>query len=364
MVRGDNPLPLSVGQLRALITAAFREVTWVLPTVTAETRRWQADARRIPDEPLRAAALSSLQTKRGHTDGAAMFSILVPHRDPGLLRLLVAYELIWDYLDSVHESAPSERNGRQLHLALVDAFEASRPLADYYRHHPWRDDGGYLPALVEACRAECRRLPSFPLVRPALIREARRAQVLALNHLTDPAARDAALRRWAADEYPDEQRLEWYELSGAASASLVVHALLAVAADPDGTDTYVSHVYDAYWPWMSLATTMLDSYADMAEDLAAGNHRYLAHYPDSATAIRRIQQAISVSAERAMTLHDGYSHRVILGCMIALYLSKESTRSVDLKSTTSDLIGRAGTLARLLVPILYLWRLRYRHKTA
>lgn len=332
--------------------------------VSAETRRWQAHAETMPAEPLRTAALSALATKRGHTDGAALFSILGPVRDPGLLRLLVAYELIWDYLDTVHESAPTETNGRQLHLALVDAFDSSRPLADYYRHHPWRDDAGYLTALVQTCRRECRALPSYGRVRHALIREAWRAQVLALNHLTEPHERDAALRRWAAAEFPGENAVTWFELSGAASASLVVHALLATAADPASTDEDVTATYQAYWPWSSLATTMLDSYADAAEDIQSGSHSYISHYADRATALARIREAIDRSADGAQGLRYGWSHRVILACMVALYLSKDSARAPDTRAATRDLARRAGSLTRLLVPVLRMWRVHYDHRAA
>lgn len=359
-----DPLPLTTGQLRALIVAAFRELCWCLRSVTREARHWRAQAKQIPAEPLRAAALSALATKRGHTDGAALFSILPPSRDRGLLRLLVAYEIIWDYLDTAHESAATEENGRQLHLALVDAFDADRPLADYYRHHPWQDDGGYLTALVETCRRECEALASYQQVRPALVREAYRAQVLALNHLTDPAHRDLALRAWAHDQFPTQSEIEWYELSGAASASLVVHALLALAADPSCTEEDVEATYRAYWPWFSLATTMLDSYADQAEDAVHGNHSYISHYPDSRYALDRIQEAVRQSATRAGALPNGHSHRVILACMIALYLSKDSARAPNMRPNTQWLIQRTGSLPRLLLPLLRTWRVYYHHEAA
>lgn len=362
--RPHDPLPLNPVQLRAVIAAAFRELRWGLRLVTEEARRWQAHAERIPAEPLRTAALSSLKTKRGHTDGAALFAILVPHRDVGLVRLLVAYEIIWDYLDTAHEAAATEANGRQLHLALIDAFDARRPLADYYCYHPWREDAGYLASLVETCRLESGALPAYTRVRTRLVREAERAQVLALNHLENPAERDAALRAWAAEEFPDETGIEWFELSGAASASLVVHALLALAADPSCTNRDVEDTYNAYWPWISLATTMLDSYADQSEDAMSGNHSYISHYPCPDVAIARIQAAIRISAERAQQLRNGEAHTVILACMVALYLSKDSARAPEMNATSRKLARCGGSLTRLLVPILRMWRIHYQHQGA
>jgi tetraprenyl-beta-curcumene synthase len=358
----SDPLPLSRSQIAALARAATRELTWALRAVSNEERAWRARAQRIPSSALREAALSALATKRGHTDGAAMFTILPDRRHPGLLRILVAFEVIWDYLDSAHEGAPTEANGRQLHLALIDALDPDRPLSDWYRHHPDGDDGGYLRSLVEACRTEACRLTSYEQVRPYLVREAWRGQVLALNHIRDPHERDVALKRWALEEFPEETALCWYELSGAASASLVVHALLALAAEPHVTDDQVAIVRAAYWPWVSLATTMLDSWVDAPDDNSNGNHSYIAHYPDGGVAVDRICESIAESAHRVRRLEQGDLHAVIVACMVALYLTRDTARTPPARSTTSVIVDAGGSLTQVLVPILRLWRVRYRQQ--
>ncbi|MDW5597123.1 DUF2600 family protein [Conexibacter stalactiti] len=359
-----DPLPLSAAQCAALVRTATRQLAWAQPRVSRAAARWRRRASDIPDAALRRAALTALDTKRGHTDGAALFAALPRARDRTLLDLLVAYEIIWDYLDTVHESAPSERNGRQLHLALVDALDTRRPLSDWYEHHTASDDGGYLHDLVVTCRDGCASLPSFPLVREMLAVEAWRAQVLALNHLVDAEQRDAALRAWAREEFPGEERLAWFELSGAASASLVVHALLAVAADPSARPADALAVRDAYWPWISLTTTMLDSYVDRAEDAATGNHSYVAHYPDERHAVERIETSIVESAARAMRLPNHHRHGVIVAGMIAMYLTKDSVRAHDPNRSTQRLLAAGGTLPRLLQPLLRVWRLRYGQQAA
>jgi tetraprenyl-beta-curcumene synthase len=325
---------------------------------------WRRRASAIPDAALRRAALTALNTKRGHTDGAALFAALPRARDRTLLDLLVAYELIWDYLDTVHEAAPTESNGRRLHLALVDALDPRRPLSDWYEHHTARDDGGYLRDLVEACRRGCTSLPSFSLVQELLATEAWRAQVLALNHLTDLEERDAALRAWAREEFPGEEPLAWFELSGAASASLVVHALLAVAADPAARAADAIEVRDAYWPWISLATTMLDSWVDRTEDDANGDHSYVAHYPDERRALERIEESLVESAARARRLPNGHRHAIVVAGMTAMYLTKDSVRTREPDRTTRRLLAAGGTLPRLLHPILRIWRLRYGQRAA
>lgn len=351
--------PLSPAQVGALIAGAFRELTWGMPETARELRLWRAMANAIPDAPLRDDALTALRTKRGHADGAALFTILAPTRNRSLLRAVVAYETILDFLDNVSERHPTYGNGQRLHRALVDALDVEGPSADYYRFHPWSDDGGYLVALVNACRESCRALPSYDAVRAVLLREALRARVLGLNHELDPAKRDEGLRAWAAAEFPDERGLTWFELSGAASASLVVHVLLALAARPDVTDADVADAYAAHWPWIALATTMLDSYADWADDLSAGNHCYVAHYADVETMAQRIRESIVNGIEAALSLPGGHRHGVIVASMVALFLSKESAHVPAMRDRTRAFADSGGSLVRLLLPLLRAWRVAF-----
>src|SRR6185437_11493649 len=104
----SDPLPLSPRQVWALLAAATRQLLWGLRAASREMQVWQVRALAIPDARIRKDALSSITRKRGHTDGAALFWILPRRRDLNLLRLLVAYEIIWDFLDSVNERGARE----------------------------------------------------------------------------------------------------------------------------------------------------------------------------------------------------------------------------------------------------------------
>jgi tetraprenyl-beta-curcumene synthase len=305
--------------------------------------------------------LSALTRKRGHTDGAALLWTIPRARDPHLLRLLVAYELIWDYLDGVNERGASDGqiNGRQLHLALVDALDPTRPISDYYKHHPWKDDGGYLQTLVEVCRENCLKLPSYWSIRPLLVREAIRAQVLAINHDLDSVRRDANLQEWAACELPSTSGATWFELTGAASASLTVHALLALAAEPTTDKADLARTCAAYFPWISTATTMLDSYVDWVEDIANGDHSYVSHYSTPQLAAARIRELVDRCFIETRALHNGERHAVITACMVAMYLSKDSAHTEAMRDTTKSFVQAGGSLTRLLLPILRLWRIAY-----
>jgi tetraprenyl-beta-curcumene synthase len=347
-----------------------------LPAVAREVRHWRRRARAIADAPLRDDAIESLAHKRASTDGAALFSTLPHTRNPNLLRLLVAFETMADYLDSAseHGICAGAADGLQLHLALGHALDPAVSLSAYYRHHPWRGDCGYLRTLLIACRHCCTLLPSYERIRAPAIRAATLARVLALNHLPDPRVRDTALREWVDRELRDswgelhDDRgdlrdswgdLAWFESTAAASGWLTVLALLALAAGEEPHEQRVRDTRAAYLPWISLAGTMLDSYADQAEDAACDEHSYIAHYPSSARAVERVCELVAEAAQRAEALPDGPRHSVIVGCMVAMYLSKDSARAPHLRASTAAIAHAGGSLAELLLPVLRIWRLLY-----
>jgi tetraprenyl-beta-curcumene synthase len=361
-----DPSPLSARQLWALTTAATRELTWGLPAVAHEVHRWHTLASDIPDERLREDALNALTEQRTHIDGAALFSTLPRARNSSLLHLLVAYEVIWDYLDNVNErdAAAGLTNGLQLHLALVDALDPTRPISDYYKYSPWHDDGGYLCALVASCRANCVRLPSYEQVRRAVVREADRGRVCAINHVLDPLSRDGALEAWATSEFPLGHEAQWFELTAAASTNLTIFALLALASEPVCSEALISQTSLAYFPWISILTAMLDSYVDQSEDAVSGNHGYVTHYPTQELATRRIRRLIRRCLREAESLDDGEKHMLIASCMFAMYLSKSSALTPAMRETTRRLVVSGGSLTRVLRPILRLWRTAYGLRSA
>jgi tetraprenyl-beta-curcumene synthase len=384
-----------------------------LPAAAREMRRWRRLAGKIPDAELRQDALYALAGKRGQSDGAALYAIVPRARNLSLLRLVLAYQLIWDFLDEVSErgarAGAGAVNGRQMHLALIDALDPARPVSDYYLYHPWHDDGGYLAELVAVCRECCAALPSYERVKPYILREARRAQVLALNHDLDPRIRDATLQSWCAEEYPrdgtddydrdncyshdrprareagcnavercteekEEKKTEeaeeewhegqchdaeWFELTGAASAGLTIIALLTLACEPRCSELEIYRIYHAYFPWISALACMLDSYVDQFEDADNGNHIYISHYSSPESAIEHICQLTSRSLQGAQTLQNGATHTLIVACMVAMYLSKDSARLPEMRESTGRILAAGGSLSAALLPVLRAWRIAF-----
>lgn len=147
----------------ALARATKRDLTCGLRLVSREVEGWRARAAEIPDAELRADALGALSRKRGNINGAALFWTLPDRRNRNLLAALVAYEILADFLDCVSERSADLgiANGRQLHLALVEALDPDTEMSDYYGHHHGGSDGGYLRMLVRNCRAHCAALSGY-----------------------------------------------------------------------------------------------------------------------------------------------------------------------------------------------------------
>jgi tetraprenyl-beta-curcumene synthase len=350
----------------ALLAAAARELFWGLRAVSRELELWRRRARAIPVASIRIDAVGALARKRAHADGAALFWILPRRREPHLLKLLVDYQLAWDFLDNVSERGAKvgDANHLTLYSALVDALDTGGQVSDYYRFHPWSDDGGYLSALVSACRAGCARLPAYTQVRSMLHRETTRALVLGVNHDLDSQTRDATLKRWVERERFGNTQASWFELTSAASASLTVHAILALAAESRCGWGDVQSAYSAYFPWISALGTMLDSYVDRAEDAVAGNHIYIDHYPTGEVGLRRVGVLVGRAAREARRLRRGDRHAVIVACMVAMYLSRDSARVAPMRASTRGLAQAGGSMAVLLLPVLRMWRVVYAQRSA
>jgi tetraprenyl-beta-curcumene synthase len=357
----------------ALARASARELMWGLRLVSKEVEGWCARAAEIPDEKLRAVALHALKQKRGNINGAGLFWTLPDRRSRDLLGVLVAYEILADYLDCVSERSADlgVANGQQLHLAMVQALDPEADISDYYRHHH-SDDGGYLRALVQSCRTQCAGLPGYEEVRLLLLRAAGLSAVLAINHEPDPGLRERALQEWDAEHTAEHSgrkptgggEQDWYELTAGASAWLTVLAVLALAAEPAPTPRAAEQTYAAYLGWIAPAGAMLDSYGDIPEDAASGDHSYIAHYPDMDLAVERVSELVRRSRSEARGLPCGARHDVIAACMIAFYLSKDSVRAPEMRQGTRKLRRAGGPLVTLLLPVLRAWRMAYGQRSA
>jgi len=333
----------------ALVAILAGYWTTVFPIARRELARWRALAAAIPDARLRALALSTLDDESGLAEGAAIFATLAPSRGARrrLVRLLVAWQVMYDYLDSLGEQRCAASDAG-LYAVLGTALETTAA-----EEAPSAADDRYLGRLVACCRACVATLPSIGVVGPLAVRAARRcgdAQVL--THAT--AANGAEpLRRWALAQ-PGAEPFLWWEVAAGAISSLGVHALLATAALPRATAAEAARVDAAYFPSVCALSTLLDSTIDAADDAGTTNHRCTAYYASDAEAEARLEAVARIAAAAARGLPRGRGHAVILAGMTAYYAAAGWSGNERLHLRVASAVGVETA------PILWTLRARAR----
>ena len=64
-------------------------------------------------------------------------------------------------------------------------------------------------------------------------------------------------------------------------------------------------------------------------------------------------------------MHGGHRHAVIIACMVAMYLSEDEARTRrDARDDERASLEAGGSLTRLLLPVLRLWRIAYAQRSA
>lgn len=338
---------------RLFATAARRYWLQVFPAGRAAQRRLLRQAEAISDPLLRRDALISHRQKGSNSEGLAAMAVLAPApQRAALARSLVSYQLMLDYLDGVSERPSDDpvANGHCLHRAFEVALDPDAAHEDdYYAHAAAREDGGYLMALIESCRAPLRELPSYPVARESLLRQARLCrQSQALNHAQHFAPLDAEIAAWAARTSAEcelDAELEWWELLAAAAASsLGVGALLALASTPGVGEAEARRVEAAYFPWASGLNALLDSLVDLDEDPEGASH--LRRYSSRQVAAERLARFAASARERVAALPEGETHEAILAAMGTLYLVRREAWQPGCEEISAGVLAALGPYAR------------------
>jgi tetraprenyl-beta-curcumene synthase len=321
----------------------------IYPRVTVELRRWRTRAAAIPDPTLRAQALGALREKRRHSEGAAAFAILAPRsRRAGLIRFLVAFQAMYDYLDTISESGDGNpfADTLQLHTALTDALMPGVAHSHAYALHPQDDDGGYLAAFLEVCREACLTLPAFPLVSP-LVREAAKAarESQGYNHAlpsAPPGFLSEAVEPWAARHGGTANGLTWWEVIGATGSSLAILAQVAAAADPRLQPRERDAIKEVYAPWASAVLALVDSLVDQARDNDDDTHNLVARYGSQQRAAERVASFANRALDRAGRTRQPDRHGLIVATMIALFATSPDARAPCAQEAIRCALAAAG----------------------
>lgn len=323
-----------------------------------EVRSWRRRARRIPDPLLRRLALEKLTVEKLNPEAAVLFAATAPARGRAqLVALIVAYQVLYDYLDSVNEQPASTEltNGLCLHAALVDAVRPGQRRRDYYLRNPVGDDGGYAAELTLFCQRTIAGLPSLARVAPVLERAAARCgEAQSHNHAL--AIRDErAFVAWCEANAPGSD-YRWWELAAAGISCLGIHALFALAANPRSGLADAVATDRAYFPPVCAISALLDSLADHAGDAGTDNHSFVGHYASSEDASCRFTAITTEAVALQRGLRERRRHGIILSGIVAFYLSSPTVDSGFPRPVARCLVDSAGLTARVMRAVMRLRR--------
>jgi tetraprenyl-beta-curcumene synthase len=347
-----------VREIASLIAAGVTYWVTIYPRTRVEIRRWRERASEIPDPTLRTAALHKLTRERLNPEAAAFFAVLAPraHREQ-LVRLMVAFQIAYDYLDAINEQPDTAalRNGLQMHRALSDAVSARAADVDYYEHHPQPDDGGYLVELVRACQSELETLPSTFALEPVLICAAQRCGEAQSHNHAVLVEGEEQLIEWTAALRAGGDYL-WWELAAAGISCLALHALFAACAC--ATTRQQAELIDAaYFPSVCAISALLDSLVDQPHEAGSTNHSFVEHYGAPAAVADRFGAITYEARVLSSKLANHGRHAVILAGIASFYLSAPEARSALALPAAMRTLASLGPSS---APILAVMRLRRR----
>lgn len=324
----------------ALLT---RFVTKVFPGVEKELRYWRRFLDQAGDDELRKQGLDSIATKKFHCLGGSVYTLMNgTHRDT--LAFIVAFQTISDYLDNL-----CDRSGcletttfRQLHCAFTDALEPEGETHDYYALFPFKDDGGYLDALVARCRQVLQKLPSYSVVKGDALRLASLYCDLQTYKHTHIPLRVKYLEEWFADyagEYPD---LDWWEFAAATGSTLGIFALVAAAGRADLDRVEARQLITSYFPWICGLHILLDYFIDQEEDRRENDLNFVFYYTGAEESYQRLAFFLRQAMEKAALLPDPVFHLTVAQGLPAFYLSDPKVEAQGLQEPAARILAAGG----------------------
>lgn len=331
------------------IKLIFKFIKEIFPEVNRELSLWVKHAQHIDDKNLQTQALASIKLKKFHALGGSVYALYPKAGLQPALRFIVAFQTISDYLDNLCDRTgiEDETAFRQLHLSMPEAVDPEKELSDYYLFYPYKDDHRYLQSLVQTCRFEIVKLPSYNLVSPVIKKYVKLYSDLQTYKHLSKKERELRLSTWAksyGSDYPD---IFWWEFAAAAGSTLGVFILLSAAFDPSLKMEEVSQFEFAYFPWICGLHILLDYYIDREEDRQTGDLNFTFYYEDEFQCRDRLEFFITRALKSCVDLPNPDFHVTVIKGLLAMYLSDRKALTPQKKKHSLSLVNSAGSLVWL-----------------
>ncbi len=302
----------------------------LFPVIEEELKRWRGKAEAIPNAELRNQALASIETKAFHCQGGGVFALLAGVHCKTVLRFIVAYQTISDYLDNLCDRSTSlnPKDFRMLHKAMADALSPGNSLKNYYAYRDEQDDGDYLHELVQTCQNTLLEMEDFPLIQEEMLElEALYAELQIYKHVKEEE-RLPLLMEWYNINKDKALGLRWNEFAAAAGSTLGIFCLVAYGFSGKITSALVEEIVGSYFPYVQGLHILLDYYIDQEEDRTEGDLNFCNDYRDEVQMFDRFHYFFILAEEKMARLPDKQFHRYIPKGLIGLYLSDEKVKKM------------------------------------
>lgn len=317
----------------------------LFPIVEEEMKGWEEKAAAIPDKELQLQALASIDSKKFHCQGGAVFALLAGMKYEKAIRFIVAYQTISDYLDNLCDRSTSldPKDFRMLHEAMKDALRPEAALQDYYAYRSEKADGGYLEKLVLTCQAALKDIDDYEQIQEYCLELWTLYADLQVHKHVKVEERIPRLTTWYKEKKDKALGLSWYEFAAASGSTLGIFCLVSYAMGGKMTASLPQHIMYSYFPSVQGLHILLDYYIDQKEDEMEGDLNFCNYYRDDVELLERLQYFIHLAEDRTRDLPDSTFHQFIPKGLVALYLSDEKVESLrEGKQVRKRLLKTAG----------------------
>lgn len=300
----------------------------ILPVVHKELQFWKKRAEQIPNDELRKQALASIEHKTFHCEGGAILSLLAKDKYQEVIKFIVAYQTISDYLDNLCDRSTSldPNDFSSLHEAMKDALELNDTNKNYYRYRADQNDGHYLQDLVLTCQKVLKNMSHYDKISPYLLELCGYYCDLQIHKHVKVEERVPRLKKWFALHKRELPEMEWYEFSACSGSTLGIFCLVSYGFGDEFEEDKAENIVRGYFPYIQGLHILLDYLIDQEEDRLGGDLNFCFYYEDENQLFQRLEYFLQEADKHTELLPHKEFHRLINRGLVGIYLSDEKVK--------------------------------------
>ena len=318
----------------------------IFPIVHRELGYWEERANSIPNEELRIQAKASIAHKTFHCEGGSILALIAGENKTQVIRFIVAYQTISDYLDNLCDRSTSldPDDFALLHESMKHAINPQAELKNYYEQRVDQNDGGYLADLVGTCQEVMRALPHYEEIKPYLTELCGYYCDLQIHKHVIWEERVHRLQAWfAKNQSRLPEGMTWYEFSACAGSTLGIFCLVSYAARSDFRDGLARDVRNAYFPYVQGLHIMLDYFIDQEEDRVGNDLNFCFYYESEKKMIERLCFFLEQANLDVKKIPDSHFHQMVNQGLVGIYLADgKVAKQHDVKAHVRKLLKQGG----------------------